>query len=106
VGELINLFRPDLVITAMIWPDEDSIEWLDEFHRDWTTTKVIAISNNGYLLRLAKEYGADFVVQKPFDPRQICGLVRRALDQPLSGAPNERGFPMRPKSLRDAVLER
>jgi CheY-like chemotaxis protein len=88
VGELISLFRPDIVITAMIWSDEDSIEWLDEFHRASTKTKVIAISSNGYLLRLAKEHGADFVVQKPFDPHQICGLVRLALDQPLSGAPN------------------
>ena len=88
VRELISLFQPGIVITAMIWSNEDSIEWLDELHHYSTTTKVIAISRNGYLLRLATEHGADFVVQKPFDPRQICRLVRQALDQPLSGAPN------------------
>jgi DNA-binding NtrC family response regulator len=87
-GELVNLFQPEIVITDMILMDEDSIDWLDEFRRASSATKVIAISNNDYLLRLAKQHGADFTLQKPFEPGQIDGLVRRALDEPQSYAPS------------------
>ena len=82
MNQLIDCFRPDIVVTDMILPDEDSIDWLDEFRHGSFIAKVIAISNNDYLLRLAMEHGADFALQKPFEPGQIHGLVRRALDGP------------------------
>lgn len=74
----------DLVITDMIMPDKEGVETLIELKSEYPNLKVIAISGGGRthnmdFLELAKKYGADKVLQKPFSEEQLVECVNACL---------------------------
>jgi DNA-binding response OmpR family regulator len=76
---LTPLLDPDVVITDIVMPDIDMLEVMPELHRIRPRIKVIAVSGNPYLLTLAATRGADRVLSKPFDGRELDVLIRGAM---------------------------
>lgn len=62
----------DLLITDIIMPEMDGLEVIQYVKNSHPETKIIAISGGGYfraddLLLMAKEFGANMVLTKPFN---------------------------------------
>lgn len=79
---LLELLRPDLVITDIIMSDIDTIDTIAQVRRIQPELKIIAISGNPHLLTLATRHGADKVLAKPFDVHKISRLVKTTLQYP------------------------
>jgi DNA-binding response OmpR family regulator len=73
--DLLNELKPDLLVTDVILPDCDSIDLIDDLRRARLDMKIIAISGNPHLLRLAAKHGADHVLAKPFDLNALKLLI-------------------------------
>ncbi len=74
--------RPSLVITDVIMPDREGIETIRLILRDQPGMPIIAISGSGRIgsadfLSMARELGASDILRKPFEPRDLLGLVAR-----------------------------
>lgn len=73
-GAGLRAFRtadPALVITDILMPDKEGIETIRELRSGHPDLKIIAISGGGQsgklnFLDIAKTFGANFVLQKPF----------------------------------------
>lgn len=78
--DLMWKLKPDLVITDVILPDLDSIDLIEELRRVHQDMKIIAISGNPHLLRLAAKQGADHTLAKPFDLNKLKILIDVALN--------------------------
>ena len=76
---LLAEMKPDLLITDVIIPDMDTIDLIGELRQSHWAMKIIAISGNPYLLRLAAQHGADRTLAKPFDLRELSKLVDATL---------------------------
>ena len=75
----------DLAIVDLFMPDEDGLETIMEFHREFPNVRLIAISGNdlsGAILAMAKEFGADRILEKPFDNGTMLKLVAELLKRP------------------------
>lgn len=79
VFRLVNLLNPDLIITDIIMPEIDVIDVITEMRSSRPGVKVIAISGNPHLLRLASKQGADGVLAKPFGVGKLSALVKAVL---------------------------
>ena len=82
-----------LLITDLIMPDKEGIETIQEFRRNQTPVKIIAMSGGGRLdqnmyLSMAKKIGADRVLSKPFMPQELLKVV-----QELTGAASATAAP-------------
>lgn len=75
--------RPlDLVITDMLMPERDGIEVIRQIRERTPRTKIIAMSGSTHTsvyLRLARSFGADVVLAKPFQPAELLETVARLL---------------------------
>ena len=80
VFDLLGELKPDLLVTDVILPEFDSIDFIDDLRRAHLDMKIIAISGNPHLLRLAAKHGADHVLAKPFDLRALQLLIDVALN--------------------------
>jgi len=79
--------RPaDIVVTDIIMPEKEGLETIIELKRDYPDVKIIAISGGGasldaQYLPSAKALGADWTIEKPFEPREVIeavgGLLQR-----------------------------
>ncbi len=74
----------DLVVTDMIMPEKGGLETIVELKRDYPALPVIAISGGGRtrnldFLELAKRYGADEVLAKPFSEEELLQCVDACL---------------------------
>ncbi len=70
----------DLIVTDIIMPEKEGVETIIELKRDYPTLPVIAISGGGRtrnrnFLVLAKRYGADEVLAKPFSEEELLQCV-------------------------------
>ena len=77
----------DLVITDILMPVMEGIEFIDHLRREHPTVPVIAMSGGGMLLRsdclrMARLMGARGTLQKPFDVGQLVTMVTNVLDSP------------------------
>jgi len=83
--EGISLFRanaPVLVITDILMPEKDGIETIRELRGDAFTGPIIAISaSGGKFLSIAKKFGADLVLAKPFSPQDLIDAVGKLLSR-------------------------
>lgn len=75
---------PDLVVTDIIMPDKEGIETILEIRKKYPKLKVIAMSGGGRLGRMsvldvAKKFGADAVIAKPFDRQKFVETVKQVL---------------------------
>jgi len=83
-NEAVRMFKQKpaaLLITDLIMPDKEGIETIQEFRRNHTPVKIIAISGGGRLdqnmyLGMAKKIGADRVLSKPFMPQDLLSVVQ------------------------------
>jgi two-component system response regulator AtoC len=80
IFDLLRELKPDLLVTDVILPDFDSIDLIDDLRHAAGGMKIIAISGNPHLLRLAAKHGADHVLAKPFD----LGALRLLIDVALN----------------------
>jgi len=74
----------DLVVTDIIMPEKDGVETIIVLKRDYPILPVIAISGGGRtrnldFLELAKRYGADEVLAKPFSEQDLLQCVAACL---------------------------
>jgi two-component system nitrogen regulation response regulator GlnG len=74
----------DLVITDVIMPDENGLDLVPRIRKVRPSLRVIVMSAQNTLLTAVKaaERGAFEYLPKPFDLRELVGVVERALSQP------------------------
>lgn len=89
--KLLDLEKPDLVITDILMPQKEGIETIREVQDRAPGTKIIAISGGGMshnlmFLDVARAFGADAVLAKPFRPNQLIEAVDKALKNLTSDA--------------------
>jgi DNA-binding response OmpR family regulator len=80
-----------LVITDILMPEKEGIEIIREIRAQAPETPIIAISGAGGgaadYLRMARAFGANAVLAKPFEPADLLTLVQK-----LTGAPSLQSF--------------
>ncbi len=84
---LVHQEKTDLIITDIVMPEADGIEFLRTLMDDSQTpsTKIIAMSGGGRIgggryLELAKAFGADHVFDKPLDVEAFMKAINKLLD--------------------------
>lgn len=86
-----RVWRPDLVITDLIMPEQEGMQTIKQLRQADPTVKILAISGGGRLvhvdfLQVARRIGADEILAKPFDSRELLSIVRRLLASPGNAA--------------------
>jgi CheY-like chemotaxis protein len=81
---LVAQHKPDLIITDILMPQKEGIETMRDVHEIAPDTKIIAISGGGIshnlmFLDVAKAFGADAAIAKPFRPAELVETVERVL---------------------------
>ena len=77
--------RPfDAIITDIFMPDMDGLETIRELRKDHPTLKIIAMSSGGQIgssdyLEMARRFGADKVIAKPFVADQLLDCLNTCL---------------------------
>ena len=84
--KLYHANKPDLVITDIIMPEKEGLEVIMELARIQPKPKIIAVSGGGIMspatyLNLARGFGADRIVEKPFRPTEFLELVRLTFEE-------------------------
>ena len=73
--------RPiDVVITDLLMPERDGLEFITEVRKKFPTVKIIAMSGGGHIardsyLRIAKTFGAHYLLEKPFNQASVLGAI-------------------------------
>lgn len=72
----------DLVITDVIMPDMDGLEFIGKMKKQRKGLKIIAMSAGGGFdtetyLEIAKKLGADAVIEKPFSLEDISEAIKK-----------------------------
>jgi CheY-like chemotaxis protein len=81
VGEL----KPDAVITDILMPQQEGIQTIREIREMAPEIKIIAMSGGGsshnlMFLDVARVFGADAVLAKPFKPGELKDTVTQVLN--------------------------
>ena len=81
VGEL----KPDAVITDILMPQQEGIQTIREIREMAPEIKIIAMSGGGsshnlMFLDVARVFGADAVLAKPFKPGELKDTVEQVLN--------------------------
>ncbi len=89
--KLLDTEKPALVITDILMPQKEGIETIREVQERAPGTKIIAVSGGGLshnlmFLDVARAFGADAVLAKPFRPDQLIEAVEKALSNQASEA--------------------
>jgi len=85
IGLQINRENPaDLIITDLIMPEKEGIETILELKKDFSDTKIIAISGDSILdpdsyLSVAEQIGAKRSFSKPIDMKELLAAVEELL---------------------------
>ena len=74
----------DLIVTDVIMPDMEGLEFIQRIRRLSLSSKVIAISgggraSGGEYLKVAKLFGADATLPKPFSAATLGEVVQRIM---------------------------
>ncbi len=74
--------KPDInvVITDIIMPEKEGLETIREIKKDFSHIKILAISGGGKIsadnyLQMAKGFGADEILEKPFVKKELLDLL-------------------------------
>ena len=81
---LHRLNPADLIITDIIMPGKEGLETIMDFRSLFPAVPIIAISGGGKIgpynyLNTAKAMGAQKIFSKPFDLREMLGVVQELL---------------------------
>lgn len=82
--KLMDQHKPDVVITDILMPQKEGIETIREVQERAPNTRIIAVSGGGMshnlmFLDVARAFGADAVLAKPFRPAQLVDMVEQVL---------------------------
>ncbi len=74
----------DLIIVDMLMPEKEGAETIREIRNHWPTLPLIAMSGGGAIsaddcLRIARALGADRVIRKPFDLKELQAAMESLL---------------------------
>jgi len=83
----LNVFSPqkfDIVITDLVMPEMDGLEFILRLRKDYAAVPILALSGGGRsrnmeVLEHAGAFGATAVLPKPFLPEQLVQLVATLL---------------------------
>jgi len=74
---------PALVLLDIMMPEQDGIETIIALRRSYPRLHILAMSAGGHgrldFLTAAKKFGADGVLQKPFDGPQLVAMIDAVL---------------------------
>jgi len=73
----------DLVLTDVLMPERDGLEFIGEVRKIQPAMKIIAMSGGGHIaresyLKIAKAFGANAVLEKPFSNTELMAAVAAA----------------------------
>ena len=74
----------DLMVTDIVMPDKEGIETIMKVRDSYPHVKIIAMSGGGRtgaqnFLELAKKFGADYILAKPFSNKELLDGVHLLL---------------------------
>ena len=77
----------DIVITDLLMPERDGLEFITEVRKKYPNLKIIAMSGGGHIardsyLRIAKNFGAHLLLEKPFTQAGVLAAVETVLQLP------------------------
>ncbi len=80
----------DIIVTDIIMPKKEGVQLIIELKQDFPDLLIIAVSGGGRtknfdFLKLAKDFGADKILSKPFTDTDLNNSVRELL---LSNLPH------------------
>jgi DNA-binding NtrC family response regulator len=80
--EIIDKFKPDIVITDILMPNKEGIETIPEIKQRHPEIKIIAMSGGGRIkgenyLKLAERLGTDATILKPFKIHNLLDIVAK-----------------------------
>jgi CheY-like chemotaxis protein len=84
--QLLSNCLCDLIVTDLFMPGKEGIETMMEVRKRFPQVKVIAMSGGGRmgkldLLPMAKSFGAQRVLIKPFERKELLEAVKAVLAQ-------------------------
>lgn len=99
--EALQLYRSapsDVVVTDIIMPNKEGLETIFELRRSDPDVKIIAMSGRDTVdfLDMARKLGADHVLSKPFEMRDLIALVRVCVEAPAAGSVRHNAAPAWP----------
>ncbi len=83
--KLAGSHRIDLLVTDILMPDGDGLTLIEGLRKTQPAVRILAISgggrymNGGDYLRIAKGFGADAAIMKPFNRAQFLQALAGAL---------------------------
>ncbi|HEX7966995.1 MAG TPA: response regulator [Stellaceae bacterium] len=82
--KLLGEMKPDAVITDILMPQKEGIETIREIREVAPEMKIIAMSGGGsshnlMFLDVARAFGADAALAKPFRPAELKDTVEKVL---------------------------
>ncbi len=70
----------NLIITDLVMPDMEGIEFILQSKKKYPNIKIIAMSGaNPVYLNTAIEMGADYKIQKPFSDEQLIAAIKNLM---------------------------
>jgi len=79
----IESYKPDVILMDNWLPDIGGVKAIQLIKSidKYKTIPVIFFSANSHVEELAKEAGADFMLKKPFDLKELQQIIGAAIDQ-------------------------
>jgi len=82
--QILKRISVDLLITDIVMPEKEGIETITTVRRNYPGVRIIAMSGDGsnnaaFYLEMAREFGADMTLSKPFSRAQILEAVEGLL---------------------------
>jgi CheY-like chemotaxis protein len=76
-----------VVITDLLMPERDGLEFITEVRKKFPAVKIIAMSGGGHIardsyLRIAKNFGAHVLLEKPFSQSGVLGAIEAVMAIP------------------------
>ena len=70
----------EVVITDLLMPERDGLEFITEVRKKYPSIKIIAMSGGGHIardsyLRIAKNFGAHVILEKPFSQSGVLNAI-------------------------------
>jgi CheY-like chemotaxis protein len=74
--------KPAIVVTDLIMPEQEGIETIIHIRREHPEIRIIAISGGGRdgnldMLPMAQMLGADAIITKPFEARELLEALQK-----------------------------
>jgi CheY-like chemotaxis protein len=84
VAQILAEASIDLVITDILMPEQEGVQTILQIRRNQPDIRIIGMSGGGaggaeHYLEMAREFGANATMQKPFKKAQLLELVDTVL---------------------------